>query len=92
MSETKFVTLEGLKKFKDLLDNTYSEKFASKEQSAGEPGVGDNEFATDEEVEHMLDDIFSGNSVPDSPSPSDESNIEFATDEEVKNLLDGIFG
>ena len=79
MAEIKLVTLDGLKKFKDLLDNSYSTKFA--EQGAG------GSFATDEEVEQLLDDIFGNNSAD-----GEEKEITFATDEEVENLLDDIFG
>lgn len=79
MSEIKLVTLDGLKKFKDLLDDSYSTKFA--EQGAG------GSFATDEEVEKLLDDIFGNKSATD-----EETDITFATDEEVENLLDDIFG
>lgn len=79
MAEIKLVTLDGLKKFKDLLDDSYSTKFA--EQGAG------GSFATDEEVEQLLDDIFGNNSAD-----GEEKEITFATDEEVENLLDDIFG
>ena len=79
MAEIKLVTLDGLKKFKDLLDNSYSTKFA--EQGAG------GSFATDEEVEQLLDDIFA-----DKATTGEETKFDFASDEEVENLLDDIFG
>lgn len=55
MAETKLVTLDGLKKFKELLDSSYSEKFADKNQAVDEDG---NPYASDKEVKNLLDDIF----------------------------------
>ena len=76
----KFITLTCLKKFKDLLDTYYEKKFAEKgapveETSSG--NVAEDDFATDGEVNSLIDDIF---------------GHDFATDEEVDNLLDDIFG
>ena len=64
MAETKLVTLDGLKKFKELLDNSYSRKFAEKGQTVDdESGYT---FASDEEVDNLLDDIFGAPSSTDS--------------------------
>lgn len=67
MAETKYITLEGLTRFKELLDLSYAAKFASKQtyESGGssdtpadDPSPDDTTFASDEETESMLDDIF----------------------------------
>lgn len=79
MAETKLVTLNGLKKFKELLDNSYSQKFAEKGQTVDdESGYT---FASDEEVDNLLDDIFTSSQSTDKES-----------DNETKELLDDIFG
>ena len=79
MAETKIITLDGLKKFKELLDDSYSEKFADKSQAAG--GGSTYNYASDEEVENLLDDIFG---VPSSTGTEEK--------DEVEELLDNIFG
>ena len=76
MAETKFVTLEGLARFKELLDTAYSAQFASKEEATGQ-------VATDEQVDNLIDDIFSSTSGGIS---SVDNDIEF------NNMLDNIFG
>lgn len=80
MAETKLVTLNGLKKFKELLDNSYSQKFAEKGQTVDDESDYYT-FASDEEVENLLDDIFSSSQSTDKES-----------DNETKGLLDDIFG
>lgn len=76
MAETKFITLEGLARFKELLDTSYSAQFASKEEATGQ-------VATDEQVDNLVDDIFSSNS-------GGTSSVD--TDVEFNNMLDNIFG
>ena len=88
MPEEKFITLDRLRTFKEQLDNSYSDKFITKEQVRaalnGNTSPVD-EFATDEEVERLLNDIFGSNSAPS------ENSFDFATDEEVDNLLNNAF-
>ena len=79
MAEIKIITLDGLRKFKEMLDFNYAKKFADNELISN--------VATDEEVEQLFDEIFGGNYTP-SEQPTDD----FATDEEVDDLLDDIFG
>ena len=70
MADSKFITLEGLARFKELLDAAYSARLVTKSQDDGDSSnggdsstgddtlpAGDN-FASDEEVDNMLDDIF----------------------------------
>ncbi len=94
--ETKFITLEGLRRFKELLDQTYGGAVDYEAVSKVEirDFVFDNEFATDAEVDTLLNEIF-GNDFTDAEVnelPNGNSGDNFATDKEVNDLLNGIFG
>lgn len=78
MAEIKIITLDGLRKFKEMLDYNYTKKFADNDLISN--------VATDDEVERLFDEIFDGNYTP-----SEQPTVDFATDEEVDNLLDDIF-
>ena len=62
--ETKFITLEGLTRFKELLDQSRGASIDYETVSREDirDFVFGNDFATDEEVDNLLDEIF-GNSV-----------------------------
>ena len=88
MDEEKLITLERLRTFKRQLDDSYSDKFITKEQvrAALNGNISSEvEFAADEEVEKLFDDIFGNNSAPNA------NTVDFATDEDVENLLNDAF-
>ena len=62
--ETKFITLESLTRFKELLDQSRGASIDYENVSREDirDFVFGNGFATDEEVNNLLDEIF-GNSV-----------------------------
>ena len=57
---SKVIDLEGLRRFKELLDAANAEKFADKEQFTTLATAFEEQYqiASDEQINSMLDEIF----------------------------------
>ena len=77
--------------------NIYPAKFEDI-GGAGGSGITDDNIATDNEVNDMLDEVFNNNTSEETPDDSSGDNSDgitddnIATDDEVNDMLDDIFG
>ena len=90
MTTSKVIDLEGLRKFKGLLDSSNAEKFAGKEQFEELVTTFEENYpvTTTEQVDSMFDEIF-GDSYK---IVVDNEEYHVSTEEQIDSMLDDIFG